>query len=95
MLLLSLRAGVVVDLLRQHLDPLGELAGDAGQLGVLFQELEDLFLLAGGDLLAFAGDLGWLGLPSALAGVVARKLALLAAEAPPVLGTNIEWVNTP
>lgn len=31
----------------------------------------------------------------ALAGVVARKLALLATEAPPVLGTNIEWVNTP
>ena len=31
----------------------------------------------------------------ALAGVVARKLALLAAEAPPVLGGNIEWVNTP
>jgi ATP-binding protein involved in chromosome partitioning len=30
-----------------------------------------------------------------LAGVVARKLALLAAEAPPVLGGNIEWVNTP
>jgi ATP-binding protein involved in chromosome partitioning len=31
----------------------------------------------------------------ALAGVVARKLALLAAETPPVLGGNIEWVNTP
>ncbi len=31
----------------------------------------------------------------ALAGVVARKLALLAVEAPPVLGGNIEWVNTP
>ena len=31
----------------------------------------------------------------ALAGVVARKLALLATDAPPVLGTNIEWVNTP
>ena len=30
-----------------------------------------------------------------LAGDVARKLALLGSEAPPVLGTNIEWVNTP
>ena len=29
-----------------------------------------------------------------LAGEVARKVALLGAEAPPVLGTNIEWVNT-
>jgi len=31
----------------------------------------------------------------AIAGLVARRLALLAAEAPPVLGGNIEWVNTP
>ena len=31
----------------------------------------------------------------AIAGLVARKLSLLNAEAPPVLGTNIEWVNTP
>jgi hypothetical protein len=31
----------------------------------------------------------------AIAGLVARKLSLLAAEAPPVLGGNIEWVNTP
>ncbi|HTO55507.1 MAG TPA: Mrp/NBP35 family ATP-binding protein [Myxococcota bacterium] len=31
----------------------------------------------------------------ALAGLVARKLSLLNAEAPPVIGTNIEWVNTP
>jgi ATP-binding protein involved in chromosome partitioning len=31
----------------------------------------------------------------ALAGLVARKLSLLNAEAPPVVGTNIEWVNTP
>ena len=31
----------------------------------------------------------------ALAGLVARKLSLLHAEAPPVLGGNIEWVNTP
>jgi ATP-binding protein involved in chromosome partitioning len=30
-----------------------------------------------------------------LAGVVARRLSLLQAEAPPVLGTNLEWVNTP
>ncbi|MCE2391997.1 MAG: Mrp/NBP35 family ATP-binding protein [Proteobacteria bacterium] len=30
-----------------------------------------------------------------LAGSVARKIALLNSEAPPVLGTNIEWVNTP
>ncbi len=30
-----------------------------------------------------------------LAGEVARKVALLGAEAPPVLGTNIQWVNTP
>jgi len=30
-----------------------------------------------------------------LAGSVARKLALLNAEAPPVLDTNITWVNTP
>jgi len=30
-----------------------------------------------------------------LAGTVARKLALLHAEAPPVLDTNITWVNTP
>ncbi len=30
-----------------------------------------------------------------LAGTVARKLALLNAEAPPVLDTNITWVNTP
>jgi len=30
-----------------------------------------------------------------LAGSVARKLALLHAEAPPVLGTNIQWINTP
>jgi len=31
----------------------------------------------------------------AIAGLVARKLSLLNAEAPPVIGTNIEWVNTP
>jgi ATP-binding protein involved in chromosome partitioning len=31
----------------------------------------------------------------AIAGLVARKLSLLNAEAPPVVGTNIEWVNTP
>jgi ATP-binding protein involved in chromosome partitioning len=30
-----------------------------------------------------------------LAGTVARKIAMLGAEAPPVIGTNIEWVNTP
>ncbi len=30
-----------------------------------------------------------------IAGRVARKLALLAVEAPPVLGGNLEWVNTP
>jgi ATP-binding protein involved in chromosome partitioning len=30
-----------------------------------------------------------------IAGTVARKLALLSAEAPPVLDANIEWVNTP
>jgi ATP-binding protein involved in chromosome partitioning len=30
-----------------------------------------------------------------IAGLIARKLSLLNAEAPPVLGTNIEWVNTP
>jgi ATP-binding protein involved in chromosome partitioning len=30
-----------------------------------------------------------------LAGAVARRLSLLQAEAPPVLGTNLEWVNTP
>jgi len=30
-----------------------------------------------------------------LAGSVARKVAMLHAEAPPVLGGNIEWVNTP
>ena len=30
-----------------------------------------------------------------LVGMVARKVALLHAEAPPVLGGNIEWVNTP
>ncbi len=30
-----------------------------------------------------------------LAGTVARKLSLLNAEPPPVLGTNIEWINTP
>ena len=29
-----------------------------------------------------------------LAGITARKISLLNAEAPPVLGTNIEWVNT-
>jgi ATP-binding protein involved in chromosome partitioning len=32
---------------------------------------------------------------TALAGLVARKLSLLHAEAPPVLDSNIEWVNTP
>jgi ATP-binding protein involved in chromosome partitioning len=31
----------------------------------------------------------------AIAGLVARKLSLLGAETPPVIGTNIEWVNTP
>ena len=30
-----------------------------------------------------------------LAGVIAQKLSLLNAEAPPVLGGNIEWVNAP
>ena len=30
-----------------------------------------------------------------LVGSVARKLAVLHADAPPVLGGNIEWVNTP
>jgi ATP-binding protein involved in chromosome partitioning len=30
-----------------------------------------------------------------IAGIVARKLAMLAVEAPPVLGGNLEWVNTP
>jgi ATP-binding protein involved in chromosome partitioning len=30
-----------------------------------------------------------------LASSVVRKLSLLHAEAPPVLGTNIEWVNSP
>ncbi len=30
-----------------------------------------------------------------LTGSVARKVAMLYAEAPPVLGGNIEWVNTP
>jgi ATP-binding protein involved in chromosome partitioning len=30
-----------------------------------------------------------------LTGSVARKVAMLHAEAPPVLGGNIEWVNTP
>jgi ATP-binding protein involved in chromosome partitioning len=30
-----------------------------------------------------------------LAGNVARKLALLSAKAPPILDSNIEWVNTP
>jgi ATP-binding protein involved in chromosome partitioning len=30
-----------------------------------------------------------------IAGTIARKLALLNAEAPPVVGSNIEWVNTP
>jgi ATP-binding protein involved in chromosome partitioning len=30
-----------------------------------------------------------------IAGLIARKLSMLNAEAPPVLGTNIEWVNTP
>jgi ATP-binding protein involved in chromosome partitioning len=30
-----------------------------------------------------------------LAGIVARKVALLHVDAPPVLGGNIEWVNTP
>jgi ATP-binding protein involved in chromosome partitioning len=29
-----------------------------------------------------------------LAGAVARKIALLGAETPPVIGGNIEWVNT-
>ena len=32
---------------------------------------------------------------TALAGLVARKLSMLHAEAPPVLDSNIEWVNTP
>ena len=32
---------------------------------------------------------------TALAGMVARKLSLLHVEAPPVLDSNIEWVNTP
>jgi ATP-binding protein involved in chromosome partitioning len=32
---------------------------------------------------------------SELAGIVARKISLLGAEAPPVIGTNLEWVNTP
>ena len=32
---------------------------------------------------------------TALAGTVARKLSVLHAEAPPVLDSNIEWVNTP
>jgi ATP-binding protein involved in chromosome partitioning len=31
----------------------------------------------------------------AVAGLVARKLSMLNAEAPPVVGTNLEWVNTP
>jgi ATP-binding protein involved in chromosome partitioning len=30
-----------------------------------------------------------------IAGLVARKLSLLNAKAPPVIGANIEWVNTP
>jgi ATP-binding protein involved in chromosome partitioning len=30
-----------------------------------------------------------------LAGILARKLSLLHAEAPPILDANIEWVNTP
>jgi ATP-binding protein involved in chromosome partitioning len=30
-----------------------------------------------------------------LAGTVARKLAILGAEAPPILDSNIEWVNNP
>ncbi len=30
-----------------------------------------------------------------LAGTIARKLSMLNAEAPPVLGGNIEWVSTP
>ncbi len=30
-----------------------------------------------------------------LAGTVARRVSLLQADAPPVLGTNLEWVNTP
>ena len=30
-----------------------------------------------------------------LASSVVRKLSLLNAEAPPILDTNIEWVNTP
>ncbi len=30
-----------------------------------------------------------------LTGSVARKVAMLYAEAPPVLGGNIEWVNSP
>ena len=30
-----------------------------------------------------------------LAGTVARKLSLLTAEAPPILDSKIEWVNTP
>ncbi len=30
-----------------------------------------------------------------IAGMVARKLSLLNAEAPPILDSNIEWVNTP
>ena len=38
-------AGAVVDVPRQLLDPLGQLLGDAGQLGVLLQQLEDLLLL--------------------------------------------------
>ncbi|MFQ5513258.1 MAG: Mrp/NBP35 family ATP-binding protein [Myxococcota bacterium] len=53
-----------------------------------------------------AGDGGTptlLGVPDSLAaraflelsGEVARKLAVLAAEKPPVLDSNIEWVNTP
>ncbi|MCP4006927.1 MAG: Mrp/NBP35 family ATP-binding protein [bacterium] len=53
-----------------------------------------------------AGDTGkptWISAPDSVAGqafgelsgIVARKLALLNAEAPPVVGANVEWVNTP
>ena len=50
---------------------------------------------SGKPTLMTAPDSGVAAAIRELAGLVARKLSLLNSDAPPLLDTNIQWVNTP
>ncbi|MEE9280137.1 MAG: Mrp/NBP35 family ATP-binding protein, partial [Myxococcota bacterium] len=79
----------------------GGAARTARELGtqLLVQIPLEPAVVAAGDsgkpTLMAAPDSGVAAAIRELAGLVARKLSLLNSDAPPLLDTNIQWVNTP